>query len=424
MSNIATTLKIVDATLAGQDGRWSIAMQGCVITEVAPQIDTDARLTLDAKGRLVIPGLVDGHLHLDKALLLAQRPAQTGTFQEALIETGNLKRGFTVEDIQSRAREVIKREINFGTTLMRSHVEVDPTLQLTAMEALLPLKQEYAWGLTLQLAIFAQEGITNQPGTVDWLRRAMTMGGDVIGSAPYVDPEPEQNIRIIFDLAQEFDCDVDFHLDFLDDDAPLLLPVVVAETLKRGWQGRVCLGHMTKLAGLSPDSLQAMTAMVRDAGISILALPATDLYMMARQDTHNVRRGVAPIHGLMNAGVTVGVATNNIQNLFTPFGDGDVLKICTLLAQTLHLGTAKSHIQCLEMATISAAKAIGVKNYGVAAGNIADLVLVNAKSASEAIGTAPIERTVIKHGKIVAQTHAQRILFSPELTQSKAPDAF
>ncbi|NEZ55348.1 amidohydrolase family protein [Adonisia turfae] len=408
------TLKIVDATLPGREGRWSIAMQGCVITEVAPQIEASAQLTLKAKGRLVIPGLVDGHLHLDKALLLTQRPAQTGTFQEALAETGNLKQRFTIEDIQSRARDVIKREINFGTTLMRSHVEVDPILQLTAMEALLPLKHEYAWGLTLQLAVFAQEGITHQPGTVDLLRQAMTMGGDVIGSAPYVDPDPEQNIRIIFDLAQEFDCDVDFHLDFLDDDSPLLLPTVVEETLRRGWQGRVCLGHMTKLAGLTPEILREMAAMLRDAGISVLALPATDLYMMGRKDSHNVRRGVAPIDQLMNDGVTVGIATNNIQNLFTPFGDGDVLKICTLLAQTLQLGTAESHIQCLEMATTSAAKAIGVSNHGIAPGNMADLILIGANSASEVIGTAPIERRVIKRGKIVAETHTQRILLSPE----------
>ncbi|EKV00099.1 cytosine deaminase-like metal-dependent hydrolase [Leptolyngbya sp. PCC 7375] len=410
------TLKIVDATLPGREGRWSIAMQGGVITEVAPRIDASAQLTLKAKGKLVLPGLVDGHLHLDKALLLTQRPAETGTFQEALTETGNLKQRFTIEDIQSRARDVIKREINFGTTLMRSHVEVDPILQLTAMEALLPLKQEYAWGLTLQLAVFAQEGITHQPGTVDLLRQAMTMGGDVIGSAPYVDPDPEQNIRIIFDLAQEFDCDVDFHLDFLDDDSPLLLPTVVEETLRRGWQGRVCLGHMTKLAGLTPEILREMAAMLQDAGISVLALPATDLYMMGRKDSHNVRRGVAPIDQLMNDGVTVGIATNNIQNLFTPFGDGDVLKICTLLAQTLQLGTAESHIQCLEMATTSAAKAIGVNNYGIAPGNVADLVLISANSASEAMGTAPIERRVIKRGKVVAETHTQRILLSPEVS--------
>ncbi|NEQ52485.1 MAG: amidohydrolase family protein, partial [Leptolyngbya sp. SIO3F4] len=345
---MSTTLEIKNAMLAGRDGLWSIVMESSVITNVVPHLETVAQKTLDAKGKLVIPGLVDGHLHLDKALLLAQYPAQTGTFQEALVQTGNLKKEFTIDDIQARARQVIESEMAFGTTLMRSHVEVDPVLQLTAMDALLPLKQEYAWGLTLQLAVFAQEGITNQEGTIDLLRQAMEMGGDVIGSAPYVDPEPERNIRIVFDLAQEFDCDVDFHLDFLDDDSPLLLPAVVEETLKRGWQGRVCLGHMTKLAGLTPEALQKTAAMLKDAGISVLALPATDLYMMARKDTHNIRRGVAPVAQLMDSGVTVGIASNNIQNLFTPFGDGDVLKMCTLIAQTLQLGTTRSHLQCLE----------------------------------------------------------------------------
>lgn len=413
---MSKALKIENATLAGREGTWTITIEAGVITDVTPHQEIIHQETLKANGNLVIPGLVDGHLHLDKALLLSQHPAQTGTFQEALAATGNLKQGFTIDDIQARARQVIENEIAFGTTLMRSHVEVDPVLQLTAMEALVPLKQDYAWGLTLQLAVFAQEGITNQPGTADLLRRAMTMGGDVIGSAPYVDPEPEQNIRIVFELAQEFDCDVDFHLDFLDDDAPLLLPVVVKETLKRGWQGRVCLGHMTKLAGLPPQALEEVATMLRDAGISVLALPATDLYMMGRKDTHNVRRGVAPVHTLMSHGVTAGVATNNIQNLFTPFGDGDVLKICTLLAQTLQLGTVQSQLQCLEMATTQAAKAIGVKNYGIAPGNAADLVILDAKSVAAAVAMAPVGRTTIKGGKIASTTQLQRTLSIPAVS--------
>ena len=103
----------------------------------------------------------------------------------------------------------------------------------------------------------------------------------------------------------------------MDDDAPLLLPVVIAETLKRGWQGRVCLGHMTKLAGLPPQALEAIATATATAGIAILALPATDLYMMARRDTHNVRRGVVPAQTLAAFGVNTGVATNNVQNLFT-----------------------------------------------------------------------------------------------------------
>ena len=398
------SLKITNATLPDRKGNWHVAIANGYITEIIAEpilIETDE--TLDAQGKLLIPGLVDPHIHLDKALLLDRYPAVEGTFSEALQKTLHAKQEYTVDDIQARARTVIEKAIAFGTTAMRTHVEVDPILQLKSLEALLPLKQEYAWGLDLQLAIFAQEGITNQPGTTDLLKKAMAMGGDVIGSAPYVDPLPEENIRTVFEIAQEFDCDVDFHLDFIDDDAPLLLPVVIEETLRRNWRDRVCLGHMTKLAGLTPDQLNTLLPKLKEAGISILALPATDLYMMAREDTHNVRRGVAPIHRLAESGVKVGLATNNVQNLFTPFGDGDVLKICTLLAQVLQLGTTTSHQLCLEMATSRAAEAIGIKNHGIEVGETADLVILEADSVSTAIATAPIDRTTIKRGKIVAR---------------------
>ena len=399
---------IENARLVGRSGTYSITLKDDTIVAVGASIRTQPYQTVDAEKKLVVPGFVDAHIHLDKAFLLARSPAQTGDFSEALRETLRLKAQYTMADIQQRSRAVLDQAIAFGITAMRSHVEVDPILGLTSMEALLPLREEYAWGIDLQLAVFAQEGITNRPGTESLLREAMAMGGDVIGSAPYVDPDPRRNIAIVFDIAQEFDCDVDFHLDFLDDDTPLQAPMVVEETLKRGWQGRVCLGHMTKLAGLSPDELAAIAADFQAAGIAVLALPASDLYMMARKDTHNIRRGVAPLYHLQQFGVTVGTATNNIQNLFTPFGDGDVLKIATLLAHVLQLGTTASQQFCLDAVTKTAAQAIGIPNYEIVPGGRADLVILDAVSASTAIATAPPSRTVIKAGKVVAQTQLQR----------------
>jgi cytosine/creatinine deaminase len=399
-------LKISNVTLPDRKGQWQVAIANGYIQEIAREIGTQTAETFDAQAKLLIPGLVDPHIHLDKALLLARYPAVSGTFTEAMQKTLQAKQEYTLEDIQFRGRKVIEKAIAFGTTAMRTHVEVDPIVELKSMEALLPLQEEYAWGITLQLAVFAQEGITNQPGTIDLLRQAMAMGGEAIGSAPYVDPDPVANIRLIFDLAQEFDRDVDFHLDFLDDDAPLLLPIVIKETINRNWHHRVCLGHMTKLAGLTPPELEAFIPQIKEAGIAILALPATDLYMMARGDTYNVRRGVAPIDRLAESGVKVGLATNNVQNLFTPFGDGDVLKICTLLAQVLQLGTTASHQLCLEMATSKAAEAIGIHDYGIAVGKVADLVLIAVDSVSEAIATTPIDRTTIKRGKIVVQSRS------------------
>lgn len=417
---MVTTRLIKNASLPGQCGYWAIALQDDRIAAVTPEvamseaerIEPDPSVeTIDANGNLVIPGLVDAHIHLDKAFLLAKAPAQVGNFAEALATTLELKHQYTVADIQARARKVLDRAIAFGITAMRSHVEVDPILGLTSMQALQPLKQDYGWGLTLQLAVFAQEGITQQPGTENLLRQAMAMGGDAIGSAPYVDPDPRRNIEIVFDIAEEFDCDVDFHLDFLDDDEPLQVAMVIEETLKRGWQGRVCLGHMTKLAALPPDQLHAIAQQLQAAGISILALPASDLYMMSRKDTHNVRRGVAPIHQLQALGVNVATATNNVQNLFTPFGDGDVLKIGTLLAQVLQLGTLSGHEFCLNAISRNAARAIGIGNYGIEPGKAADLVILEAASASAAIATATPNRTVLKAGKTVAQSQLHQSLW-------------
>ncbi|MEM1293075.1 MAG: amidohydrolase family protein [Cyanobacteria bacterium P01_H01_bin.162] len=401
---------ITNVALMGRPGLWTVAWHNGQITQVQEASAVTTHTTLDAQGQLLVPGFVDAHIHLDKAFLLSRSPAQTGDFAEALSNTLRLKAEYTVADIQHRARRVLDRAIAFGVTAMRCHVEVDPILGLTAMTALLPLQKAYAPAITLQLAVFAQEGITNQSGTEALLRQAMELGGNVIGSAPYVDPEPRRNIEIIFDIAAAYDCDVDFHLDFLDDDQPLQLPLVIAETQRRQWQGRVCLGHMTKLASLPPADLQAIAADLAAAGIAVLALPASDLYMMARRDTHNVRRGVAPLHQLHQWGVTVGTATNNIQNLFTPFGDGDMLKMGTLLAQVLQLGTGAQQEFCLNVTTQYAAQAIGIHDYGIAPGRVADFVLLAAGSASEAIATAPPGRTVFKGGKIVAQTHLQQTL--------------
>lgn len=403
-------LKISQARLPDRTGLWDIGIQNGIISKIVPVLTVSATHTIEAAGQLVIPGLVDSHFHLDKTLLLDRCTAIAGTFQEAMVQTLQAKQQFTVSDIQTRARKFLERAIAFGTTAIRSHVEVDPVVQLLGMEALLPLQQEYADCLTLQLAVFAQEGITNQPGIEKLLRQAMQMGGNVIGSAPYVDPNPEKNIQSIFEIAQEFNCDVDFHLDFLDDDAPLLLPIVVRETIKRGWQNRVYLGHMTKLAALSPAELAEVAVALKTAGISVFALPASDLYMMSRKDTHNVRRGVAPIHQLATMGVNTGIAVNNVQNLFTPFGDGDLLKICTLIAQTLHLGTVSDHLQILNMVTLNAAKAIGLDSHSLATGSVADLVVLNATSVTEVIGSAPSDRIVIKKGRIVAQSQLQRKL--------------
>ena len=393
-------LVIRGARLPDRDGLWDLALAGGRIARIAPKVEATAPHAVAAGGRLVIPGLLDSHFHLDKALLSARTPSKEGTLQEALRITGEAKKAFTVEDIAARARRVLEMAIRHGTTAMRTHVEVDPIVGLKGMEAILPLQREYAWAIDLQICVFPQEGIIQAPGTEQLMRRALRMGGQAVGGVPYNDTDAVAHIALVFDLAREFDRDADFHLDFADDPDHLHITSVADEAIRRGWQGRVCVGHETELGALDPEALAPIAARMRDAGISVLSLPATDLYLMGRKDARNPRRGLTPVARLLRAGVNVAVATNNVQNAFTPFGDADLLRVANLLANAAHLGSVDGLRAALRMATENAARAIRLPEYGLAEGGRADLVVLDCADATQAVAAIPERLTVIKNGAV------------------------
>lgn len=363
---------------------------------------------IDGTGKTILPGFVDAHIHLDKCYLLDRCCALHGDFPEAMTETTNAKKNFTIDDIRSRARKLIEDQISFGTSLIRAHIEVDPIIGMKAVDAILPLKAEYSNAITIQLCVFAQEGITNQPNQIELLREALSRGCDVIASAVYCDPLPTKNIDIIFELAKEFNVPVDFHMDYHLEGKPSFLDYTIEKTIFHGWQGRVCLGHMTYLSTFSKADIAALAVKLIAADISILALPASDICMMGRNDDGNKRRGVCPVDQLYKAGVTASFATNNVQNLFTFTGDGDVLKVGTLLCQLLHLTSISGTTIAASMATTIAAKAIGVLNHKVEVDCPADLVILPGVSSMHLLAAPPVERIVIKQGRLVSKTEVQK----------------
>src|SRR5258705_7870241 len=196
------------------DGR--VADIGCLggrIVEIGVLAGRAAGREIAGEGRAVTAGLVDAHIHLDKALLGARAPSREGTVAEAIRVTGAAKRAFTRHDIAERARRVLDMAVRQGTTAMRSHVEVDPIVGLMGLEVMVPLRPEVAPAIDLQLCAFAQEGILQAPGTEALLREALRMGADLVGGVPYNDTDAHRHIAIVFDLAAEFGVDVDFHTD-------------------------------------------------------------------------------------------------------------------------------------------------------------------------------------------------------------------
>jgi len=397
-------------------GPVDIAVRDGRIVRVGPALgagpDAGAR-ELDAGGRLVVPGLVESHFHLDKALLGAGAPAEAATVAGAIRATTELKRRFTAEDIQARARRALDLAIRHGTTAMRTHVEVDPIVGLAGMEALLPLQREYAWAIDLQICVFPQEGIFQAPGTERLMRDALRMGGEAVGGVPYNDTDALAHLDLVFALAREYDRDVDLHLDFADEADRLLVGEVADRTLRQGWEGRVCAGHVTALGALAPDALAPVVGKIRDAGISILTLPVTDLYLMGRGDARNVRRGLAPARRLHEAGVNVAVATNNVQNPFTPFGDCDLLRVANLLATASQFGTVDDLVLVLGMATTHGARAIRRADYGLRVGARADLVLLDCREPAEAVAALPERLWVMKDGRLSVTNDLKTTLFRP-----------
>ena len=354
------------------------------IAAVEPSLSVDAE-TLDLNGRLVVPGFVESHIHLDKACILDRCKSREGTLSEAISEVAAAKKNFTIEDIRARAVRTLEKCIIQGTTRIRAHLEVDPVIGLKSIEAVLPLVKEYAWALDLEICVFPQEGLLNNPGTDELMVEALKRGAKVVGGCPYTDSNPRGQIERVFELAREFDVDVDFHLDFDTNPDGMTIGEVCELTDLHEYGGRVTIGHVSKLSALPADELKAAGERLAGAGVAVTVLPSTDLFLMGSDRDHNIVRGVAPAHRLIDHGVNCALSTNNVLNPFTPFGDCSMIRMANLYANIGQIGSATGLRQCLDMVTSAPARLMRINDYGICAGNTADLVVLDCTSATGAI---------------------------------------
>jgi len=259
--------------------------------------------------------------------------------------------------------------------------------------------------------VFPQEGLTNDPGADALLVDALRDGADVIGGCPYTDTDPQAQIERIFDLARDYDLDVDFHLDFDLDPSWSHMEDVCRQTDRRNYHGRVAIGHATKLSALPPERLQAATARLAQAGVAVTVLPATDLYLMGRDATHNTPRGLTLAHKLVEGGVLCSVATNNVLNPFTPFGDASLLRMANFYANVAQAGVSEFET-CLDLVTELPARLMNLTDYGIVVGNPADLVVLDTDSGPNAIAELPDVLAGFKRGRQVFE-RPRPVLFKP-----------
>jgi cytosine deaminase len=398
-----------NAKLRGRDTNVDIGIgQNGRIAAIESRIVSSAP-GRDLGGRLVLPGFCDTHVHLDKACLLGRCGHQHGGLMDAIATVSRLKADFTPEDVYDRGARCLERAITQGTTHMRTHVELDPSIGLRSFEAIRQLKVDYAWALSLSICVFPQEGLLNRPGTEALLVAALENGADLLGGCPYVDSRPDDHITRLFDIARRFDVDLDIHLDFDLDPSWMHLDAVIRETDRRRWGGRVAIGHATKLSVLPADALTEIARRLSEAGVAVTTLPATDLYLMGRQHDGNVPRGVAPVHRLKTAGVTCSIATNNVMNPFTPFGDLSLLRMANLYANVCHAGPADFG-SVLDLVTDEPARLMRLANYGMRIGADADFIVLDTADETEALAALPLPLQGFRQGRQTFQHEAARLL--------------
>src|SRR5437016_9998556 len=249
--------------------------------------------TYDAGGRLACGGLIETHIHLDKSRLIDRCPTEAGREISPMKQVAALKPSITAEDVRARAERTLVECILNGTTRMRTQVEVDPAIGMRGFDGVQSLIADYKWAIDIEICVFPQDGLTNYPGTDELLIAGLKRGAKVIGGAPRYDTDHAGQIRRIFELAREYDVDIDIHLDVGNSPNEMDIHLVFELTDRYRRGSRDVVGHMAKLSTMPPGELQILARRMSDIGIAVTVLPATDLYLMGRDQDHNVPRGVA-----------------------------------------------------------------------------------------------------------------------------------
>ena len=387
-------------------------------------------LSLAADGRIVLPGLINVHAHLDKVLLAERIENVSGTIAEARAKMKEAKASFAVSDVKQRAGKVLRRSVQDGISAIRTHVDVDPIVGLRGLEALLSLRDEMSPVLDLQIVVFPQEGIAEQPGTEDLMREALRMGADVVGGHLSIARDQQalkKQIDTVFRLATAFDKDIDVHVDFdVDRDYGRevslhadgweypdgLGTVHLAErTIADGYQGRVAASHLCALDSLPQRLRMNVVDLILRANLAVIALPASNMYVHGRNDLTGTRRGITRLRELQSAGVRVAVGTDNIRDPFNPYVNTDLIGHAVFTALACHFVTSKDFLTVLRLHTEAAAGIMGLKSYGLGPGCVADLVVFEAHSLEDLLDGAQERRWVLKRGNLVAEADVRRHLY-------------
>jgi cytosine/creatinine deaminase len=386
-----------------------IAIDSGRITEVGPALEIEAAQVLDGDGSLVLPGLVNAHQHLDKTLIGDELRPSTWDGTKLVLRTVNRqhRRGYTVESIVDRASKVVEMAIINGTTYLRGFADVEQTAGTTGVRALAELRSRFSDEIDIDGAAFPQDLIYGRDDNSRLMEEAVASGATVVGGMPSEEPTLElvqRHVDFCLDLAKRNDLPVHVLIDDTDDPSHRGLEYLAWRTIKEGMEGRVIAGHCGALSSYDHAHAAMVIDRVKEAGISVCANAHISLTLQGRQDRAPVRRGTTRVKELLDAGVNVLAAQDDVDDPYYPLGRADLLEVAHYTAHVCHLLWPQQLELVADMITTNAAQAVGLDNYGLMPGNDANLTLLGRPTLRQALADMPPRRAVVSKGRLVAES--------------------
>ncbi|MGM0881565.1 MAG: amidohydrolase family protein [Bacillota bacterium] len=415
-----------------KDGKWSSveAQEETVVSDRHVPISKlnfeELRTVpeIDLQGRVLLPGFVDVHMHLDKAYSIEHVRNRSGTLLEAIENYRSIAPTFSKESVRERIVKAALRAASFGSLTLRSHLDVPFHLSrevaLRTVEAALEARETVKDLVDIQYFPMYFYDPAQQRGLTEFAEETLRMGIDGVGGAPHLAPDPEAGIRWAFQLAAAFDRPIDLHIDESDDPEVKTIDAYCDQVQIHGYAGRATAGHLCSLSAMAQKKADRLIAKMVEAGIGAVTLPAVNLYLQGRGDQGNVRRGLTRVKELAKAGVSVAAASDNIQDPFHPFGRGDMLQIGLMTAYAAHLAREEDIVTVLRMLTHLPATIAGIPEYGVSAGNPAGFVVLDAVSGEELFQELPATRWVYNKTRWIYASELKRQWMDPLLNTAAA----
>jgi cytosine deaminase len=384
-----------------------VGISGGLITAVADGGLAAGDIEVDAAGGMISPAFIEPHFHLENALIWDGALNHSGTLREAIEVYGAIKKDMSLDDLVRRASIALHTAIANGVQWFRSHVDIDRTAQLHLLRGNVPVREKFKDLIDIQLIAFPQMGMARAPQIVDLMWQAMENGADIVGGMPHAEQDMDdaaRQIEIAFEIARTHDADIDMHVDETDDPYWHSLELLAEQTIDNGWHGRVTAGHCCAMSAWDDPLAQRVIEKVAEARINVITMAPINLMLEGRGDSHPKRRGIARVKELMEAGVNVSCGQDDLQNMFYSFGSMDPLEVALITAHAAHMSSPAEIEAAFDMPRYNAAKNFRLHNYGIYEGARANLLIMDARSAVDALRRRGDRLYVIRDGRILTQS--------------------